>query len=660
MKRYLWLLILSAALTKSFSQAKELDSLRQVIKSQVQDTIRLSAMHEMLWYLSQDKCLELNEQIINYAKAKAGSSDSGSVLWKAYLFFVVDGYYNKAIFLSNKSLPDSALPFYEKSIEMSSLIGSLTHIAYCESSMGLIYVNKGNLAKGAQLLYKALQSLETLKDYEGMGEAYNTLGSLHYKQRHYPKAVEDFEKAYHYFERSGTKSGMADALYKLAIVYTDMGKYEESVSSVRKSIDLLNGLGEKEQTLQQQMLNSAMGQLHYRKNEMKEALACFEKNIAMAKTSQRYYGLGFGYLHAGLCHYHLKNYSRAIDYGTQALEISRREKDIDFESKTAGLLYLAYKATHNYTQAFDMNDLNIRLKDSLQSREIKEKVLEQQFIYEFDKKELQSKALQEKKISDLRLEAEQKNTRKNIWIIALISLFMLLSAGSYFIYSNFKQKNTIHAQKNNLLKQKLLLSQMNPHFIFNSLNAIQNFIMKQDSLQAGVYLAQFSEMIRMILDFSRKDYVTLEAELHFLKLYMNLQQLRSEHTFDYSFVIDESIETDRVLVPPMLAQPFIENAIVHGGFHHQKGSIAVSVSQHQDALIYSIEDNGMGIQASMALKNKQNGKHESLATKITLERLETLYFIDRKNYKIDIEDKHVLDPGQTGVKVTFAIPFKEA
>lgn len=660
MKRYACLLILLVIITNGFSQDRELDSLSRLFKSNVHDTVRLLAAHEMLWHLPPDKCFELNEQIIEFAKAKANTVDSGTVLWKSYLFFVADGYYNKAVYLSNRSLPDSALPFYEKSIVVSRQIKNLTHIAYCELSMGLIYINKGNLVKAARLLYKALQNLEVLKDDEGMGETYSVLGSLHYKQRHYPKALEAFKRSYGYYEKSGSKSGMADAQYKLAVVYTDMGKYEESVASIRKSIDVLNQLGEKEQSLQQQMLNSAMGQLHYRKHEMKEALACFEKNIEQAKASQNYYGLGSHYLHAGLALYHLKNYARAIDYGQQALELGRNEKDIDLESKTAALLYLAYKATNNYRLAFDMNDLNIRLKDSLQDREIKEKVLEQQFIYEFEKKELESKALQERNISELKLEAAQKNTRKNIWIIVLISLFTMLSAGSYFLYNNFRQKNTIHVQKNNLLKQKLLLSQMNPHFIFNSLNAIQNFIMKQDSLQAGIYLSQFSEMIRMILDFSRKDYVTLEAELNFLKLYMNLQQLRSEHTFDYSFEIDESIETDQVLVPPMLAQPFIENAIVHGGFHHQKGSITVSVSQYQDSLMYVIEDNGIGIQASLALKNKQNSKYESLATKITLERLETLYMRDSKHYNIAIEDKHSLNPEETGVKVTFAIPFKEA
>ncbi len=121
-----------------------------------------------------------------------------------------------------------------------------------------------------------------------------------------------------------------------------------------------------------------------------------------------------------------------------------------------------------------------------------------------------------------------------------------------------------------LLKQRLLRSQMNPHFIFNSLSGIQNFIVTEKSTKASIYLSKFATLVRNILDSSVKEYVTLEKEIATIENYLELQKVRYAGKFEFSIKTDDAIDPESTMIPPMLAQPFIENAIEHGIVHSEK------------------------------------------------------------------------------------------
>ncbi len=137
---------------------------------------------------------------------------------------------------------------------------------------------------------------------------------------------------------------------------------------------------------------------------------------------------------------------------------------------------------------------------------------------------------------------------------------MILSVSSVFILRSGRQKRLA----NQLLALKSLRSQMNPHFIFNSLTAIQSYILKSKPAEGAKYLSKFATLIRIVLEHSRIEYVPVEKEIESLKYYMDLQKLRYEDQFQYEIIQDESIKSDNCLIPPGLAQPFIENAVEHG------------------------------------------------------------------------------------------------
>ncbi len=647
-----FLLLLSAGLR---SQPAYLDSLNRVIRYGTNDSLRLDAMRDMADHLPTEQYVPFNRLIIAWAETKAACVAPGSRQWKMYAYHQADAYYNSALCISGMAFPDSSLPFYQKGIELGKKAESWLHVAYCELSIGLIYTERGRFIEGTKLLYSALRRTEELKDYLGMGEIYMHIGVLYYRQRDYEKAIENHKQACRVFEKGKYDHGLADAIGKLAMAYHANGNMKEYVAMMDSSIRVLSLLGDEDEDFREEMLSSHKGLMYYWKGEWEKAIPHLKRAITQAEDAGSLYGQGSNYYHVGLAYEKLKNYPEALLYARKALELSREKSEIYLESQVTQLLYWIYKATGNYQDAFEMNDLSRSLHDTIQKREVKEKVLEQQFKYEYEKKELMARANEEKKLNELKLESGLKNTRKNQWLMVLCFAFILLAASSCFLYNHYRQKNVIHTQKNNLLKQQLLLSQMNPHFIFNSLNAIQNFVMKQDSMQAGIYLSQFAAMMRMILDFSRKDYISLESELHFLNHYMELQQLRTGHTFSYSFEVGEDIEPDMLLVPPMLTQPFIENAIEHGGFRqHKKGEIRIRFYREDDMLVGVIDDNGVGLRASAEQQHQSEKKYESLA------RMETLYHDRMDKCRILIEDKKDRDPATSGVKVTFVIPCKEA
>lgn len=209
------------------------------------------------------------------------------------------------------------------------------------------------------------------------------------------------------------------------------------------------------------------------------------------------------------------------------------------------------------------------------------------------------------------------------------------------------------------LEQKALRLQMNPHFIFNALNSIQSQIGTNQEQSARYYLAKFSRLMRQILDNSRSASITLEEEINTLENYLLIEKFCNGDKFDYAIEVQENLETDFIQIPPMLLQPFIENAIKHGLKHDmsKKGFIKVSMFEENGILVCSVEDNGIGREASE--KNKQQSKetyHKSTAMAVTRERLE-IYRDKMKRDPLEIIDLKDASGQATGTKVEIRIPI---
>jgi tetratricopeptide (TPR) repeat protein len=659
MKKGILLLSFVISFVTGHTQDVRDDSLMILIRSDVHDTVKMSRTLEKLYSAPYNELHYYNDAYIDIAKKALFKPNVTKKLRYDYLLGLAAGYHNKGVFYGFDAKLDSSEYSLKKSIEIYTYLHNEVELPQVFVALGSIYVNQGNYSAAIELYYKALQLFEKNKSYEGMGYAQINIAQIYHLQDNYVAAIKFLTSAYENYEKGSAIMGMMDCIDKLFVAYIFLDKNNEAIEIVEKGINLIEKSPIDSMSVEQEMLYLYKARLHCRKKEFKTGIEYYKKTIALSEINGSLGFISSRKLDLARAYFDIKDYENAALVGQAALAIAKERHEKEVEYVVSGFLGEVYELTGDYKLAYALQKSFIEIRDSIQKDEVERLVIEKQFQYDYEKREILSAAANQKEISEIKLIAAQKNSRKNVLLISMCLVVCFLIIAAYFMYKFQRQKNTIAHQNANLLKQKLLISQMNPHFIFNALNAIQNFILKKDPLTASGYLANFSELVRMILDFSRKDFIDLQSELKFLKNYLDLQQLRANNNFEYRFEFDESVDPDLIAVPPMLSQPFIENAIEHGGFDAQnKGLIIIRFKINGDDLTCEIEDNGIGMENSLGAKNKKTSTHESLALKITEERIETLYQSNQKK-GVQIIDKKYLSLAESGVLISFTIPLTE-
>ena len=255
------------------------------------------------------------------------------------------------------------------------------------------------------------------------------------------------------------------------------------------------------------------------------------------------------------------------------------------------------------------------------------------------------------------------------WTFRIPFLFFLIFMGWYIINRRFRQLRKKHKFETKVLEiekqvfdleQKALRLQMNPHFIFNSLNSIQSFIVNNNSEKATLYLAKFAQLMRLILSNSSEPFVPVKDEMKALAYYMDIENLRFDNRFDYKIIVDTEIDEDFIGIPPMVIQPYVENAILHGIIHkNTRGNISISLSLQSDTILCVVEDDGVGRIKAMEIKDQSGFKHKPRGMIITKERLEILNKQAKGRISVNVIDLKDENENALGTKVEIIIPFKE-
>lgn len=305
-------------------------------------------------------------------------------------------------------------------------------------------------------------------------------------------------------------------------------------------------------------------------------------------------------------------YAKAEKYIQEASKI---EKSISinynskFNNRMAQAQYYLQKRNLDAYRKLHLESLTI--KDALQASNSAKAIAEISVIYDVESKK-KSIALLNETVTTTNQKLE---SRTLLLIISALLFLIVIGFISFYIYVH-KQKNRLETKEKMLLQQKLLRTQMEPHFIFNTLSSLQSFIRFEEKEKSIKYLNLFSKLLRSSLEMSRNDYIALEDELEAIKNYLTLQQMRLNHNFEFDILIAGDILG--VMIPPMLIQPFVENAVIHGVTPlKENGEIRIRIDLDDHLITVEILDNGKG-------SNKSPG-HTSLSGSIAKERMELLF-----------------------------------
>ena len=289
------------------------------------------------------------------------------------------------------------------------------------------------------------------------------------------------------------------------------------------------------------------------------------------------------------------------------------------------------------------------------------------------------KALQSAKVFSLSQENDlNKLKRRQQFTYGIIGLASLILGGLYFFKRSKHKQEQLKAalakekaeqlQKDAEFQRSIadvsmsaLRSQMNPHFIFNCLNSIKLYTTQNNNEAAANYLTKFSKLIRMALENSRSETVTLHSEIEALELYIQMEAMRFKEKLKYSITVNKNVDSNFIEIPPLLIQPYVENAIWHGLMHKEDGgNIEVAISAHEDeSLLYiTVKDDGVGREKSALLRGKSASKHTSYGTKVTAERIELINKIYKTDTTVTTEDVKNENGEVAGTLVTIKIPFE--
>jgi tetratricopeptide (TPR) repeat protein len=419
--------------------------------------------------------------------------------------------------------------------------------------------------------------------------------------------------------------------------------------------------------------------IHLGKKEYDAAIDTFTSNIGLMNIQ-------FGFTPPDApsffaeAYYGKKEFTKALHYARAGL-VKQKEKEVRPQLlKSYQLLSDIFHQLENNDSAYHYLVKYNTLKDSIQNRQFLLRIYNSKKEAEYERNSSQLNLLNK----DNQLK-EQKLKQQAFIKNGLIIGFFLTILLSVFVIRNLtlKRKNEklkqeqaekewafqkLESEKKQAelhhraaeLEMQALRAQMNPHFIFNCLSSINRIIMKNDSQSASDYLTRFSRLMRMVLINSQRSMIPLEDELQMLRLYLDMERLRFKDSFTYSVIFTNTIDEGAVFVPPLLLQPFCENAIWHGLMQKDgQGHLNIELSMDNKLLQCTISDNGIGREAAEKLKSKSAGSQKSMGLQITAQRLALLNQDKNIETFYSIEDIRDADNNIAGTRVILKIDYKE-
>lgn len=595
-----------------------------------------------------------------------------------------------------------AIHLSDKNIEQSLKKKDLQTHSWFLSTKGMAYLDTIDADSGVIFFEKSLAEAYSINYKKSICNCLYGLGKFYYRNSDYITAIKYFQLLNYYSANDTDKNYQLISTYYLSANYNLLNRHKLTISYGRKAAEIafemkdtssyiksllsigtqyfvLNNLDSTEYYcnkandiyMHYSQKNRGIGSDIYNsflktqiiKKDYDKGIYYGKKAIADCISNNNFTTLNIFYDNLAICYANKKNYDSAVVYYEKALALELKYNYVDEYKMDLKELFYINKLANNTKKAFFYVEKYISA-DSLYQEEKGNAVDSLKTAFEFEKSKITLKADEEK--------LREVYKKKQISYLSIgIILLLLLTAVPYALYLRTMLKR--EKEKQNLLIQvkdseiKALQSQMNPHFIFNSLNSVLEFISKSETEDAIKYLTKFSRLIRLVLEFSNRKSIFLSEEIELLRLYVDLENIRSENGFTFTLHIDKDLDPKNYEIPSMLLQPFIENSIIHGILNKvklselehtpYKGTLTLTISKTERFLKCVIEDNGIGREKALEIKNNKSFNHLSLGMRITKERLN---LISHNECQIDYFDLKDENSNSLGTRVEILIPLLES
>jgi len=601
LKSVLLLLVLATSSSHVFSQEATIDDFTSIITQNIGDTTHVSALNSLFWLerkSNPERAIKYLDRAIKLAK-KLNYKKGIAVSYRYY-----GNYYN------SRGDYDQALVVLNKSKVIFTEIGYKKGIILCLNGLGNTSMNQGN-SDGALAYYlKTAELNKEMNNLRGVAKAQHNIGNVHYRIGQYEKALEYFELSLKLKETIADSSGMVITLNAISVVYTTEENYSESLKVQLSTLEIAYRVSDLHEIAN--LLNN-IGVQYFYLEKLDSTRYYYLKALNIYNELDEKQEIAGTYSNLGGLECLLENGRQASYYFDSSLIIAREIGDHFFIAKSYEGLAESNRLLGNHEVAYDWFVKFHFLTDSLTGERVKENINELQLKYESGKKDLQIVELENGEAEAIAVADKRKHflILGGIVVIALVILFILYSG----------RRRAREKLRITELEQKALRAQMNPHFIFNSLNSIQRLYIEGKEDLANDYMADFSNLLRRILENSSMDRVSLKEELSSTSLYLDLEKMRTDNVFDYQIVVDPTIDQLNSFVPPLILQPFVENSIWHGIVPKgEQGLITIQIKKSGESDLECIlADNGIGIAESM--NQKSSTSRESKGMSITADRL---------------------------------------
>jgi len=621
-----------------------------------------------------EKSLKIREEL-NDGRGILGSlANIGNLYSYQNDFHKALEYYNKSLEISRVIFPDEhftdllgniakahsklgninkAIQFYLQAIEAAKEDNNIRSVIINEVNLGNLYFDHASTDKAISYLMEALQQArENNMEYlEGVAQL--NIGNAYYQSEQYKKAIDFYKYSLIISKKTKDTESEIKGLINVALCNQKIGLQDSAgmgfllareKSEEYKSPSFLA------------MTANYLGKFYLNTNNYNESIQWLQKALDVATENNLNLEIYKANYNFGNYWYDRSNYKKSQKFFETAFNIAS-DMGWAISKKNASLgLWKSYKKLGDYKKALDILLVYNSIKDSIFDNEKQQQIrlIEGQLQLNLKESQIES---QNKIITQ-----QDKILKQEYWNKIFIISFSVLSIILLIIIINRakiqRQKEKAQLMQANLtVERDLLQLQMNPHFIFNALNSIQSFISENSTFEAELFLSKFARLMRYYLDTSSKKWIDFSDEINAIELNLEIEKLRLNNKFNFKIIIDKSVETEDIQIPPMLLQPFIENAVKHGlRPKKEKGYLEIGFKMRKESIFCYVEDNGIGREASRKAK-KVSKSHKSKGIELTKKRLSNLFNKSKKMELILIKDLKDEIGFASGTRIELYIPF---